>query len=360
MPRKLNHGHLIVISNLVEKPNYILNSAGAVNGISIINKSFITGDFILSIGQLSFFAQEDRWISRISTKIVNSSYVAPTTLGTKSTVIYQITNNNPRPMRVPMPITTAQDRAYQIMSYLQQHQQAQAQGTESRLANLHRNLYQLGISTLQDPANGNSNIINSLENYISGYDLPGMTPAQRRDFYSTPEGGAFLTAATNYSNLRGNMEEMDNTDDPVVAQQIQDNVALQLRALDRGNELPPVPVGIDDLNEQFDPEVTYQQMLDSDQTPIQETIPDPLDNQLVYNQILKDTPNAFDFEFDQVGPGQRFDADRRLIRGQPRELSRSATLARSQQQQQQQAVPPTVSEDSGTGTQSQPEPESQE
>ena len=261
LPRKLNHGHLIVISNLIEKPNYILNSAGAVNGISIINKSFITGDFILSIGQLSFFAQEDRWISKIETKIVNSSYVAPTTLGTKSTVIYQITNNNPQPMRVPMPISTAQSRAYQIMSYMREHQQAQQNGQPSRLANLHRDLYALGISTLQDPTNGNSNVINSLENYITGYDLQNMSPRDRQDFYATPEGSSFLTAATNYSNLRGDMEAMDNADDPAVAQSLQNNLSLQLRALDRGTELPPVPVGMDGLNSQFDPEILYEQMM---------------------------------------------------------------------------------------------------
>lgn len=257
LPRKLNHGHLIVVSNLVDKPNYHLASAGAVNGISVINKSFITGDFILSIGQLSFFATEDRWLTRITTKIVNSSYEAPTTLGEKSTIIYQIQNNNPKPAQAPTDVSTQQQRDYEMMAYMQEHQQQTAMGNTSRLANLHQNLYQLGIATIIDPANNNASVVSQLEQYIAGYDLAGMNPVQRREFYATPEGGAFLQAATNFANLRGQMEAMDEATDPEEQASLQQQVAVGLQAIDRGTILPPIPMNPDDfdVNPQFDPEV---------------------------------------------------------------------------------------------------------
>ena len=257
LPRKLNHGHLIVISNLVDRPNYHLASAGAVNGISVINKSFITGDFILSIGQLSFFATEDRWLTRITTKIVNSSYEAPTTLGEKSTIIYQIQNNNPKPAQAPTDISTQQQKDYEMMAYMQEHQQQTAMGNTSRLANLHQNLYQLGIATIIDPTNNNASIVSQLEQYIAGYDLAGMAPVERREFYATPEGGAFLQAATNFANLRGQMEAMDEATDPEEAANLQQQVAVGLQAIDRGSVLPPIPMNPDDfdVNPQYDPEV---------------------------------------------------------------------------------------------------------
>ena len=261
LPRKLNHGHLIVISNLVDRPNYHLASAGAVNGISVINKSFITGDFILSIGQLSFFATEDRWLTRITTKIVNSSYEAPTTLGEKSTIIYQIQNNNPKPAQAPTDISTQQQKDYEMMAYMQEHQQQTAMGNTSRLANLHQNLYQLGIATIIDPTNNNASIVSQLEQYIAGYDLQGMAPVQRREFYATPEGGAFLQAATNFANLRGQMEAMDEATDPEEQARIQQQVAVGLQAIDRGSVLPPIPMNPDDfdVNPQFDPEIPSDQ-----------------------------------------------------------------------------------------------------
>ena len=261
LPRKLNHGHLIVISNLVDRPNYHLASAGAVNGISVINKSFITGDFILSIGQLSFFATEDRWLTRITTKIVNSSYEAPTTLGEKSTIIYQIQNNNPKPAQAPTDISTQQQKDYEMMAYMQEHQQQTAMGNTSRLANLHQNLYQLGIATIIDPTNNNASIVSQLEQYIAGYDLQGMAPVQRREFYATPEGGAFLQAATNYANLRGQMEAMDEATDPEEQARIQQQVAVGLQAIDRGSVLPPIPMNPDDfdVNPQFEPEIPSDQ-----------------------------------------------------------------------------------------------------
>ena len=84
-------------------------------------------------------------------KIVNSSYVAPTTLGTKSTVIYSIINNQPKPRQAPTDIVTQQNQDYETMAYLAQHQEAVATGGQSKMATLHDQLYQLGISTIVDP-----------------------------------------------------------------------------------------------------------------------------------------------------------------------------------------------------------------
>ena len=277
LPRKLNHGHLIVISNLIERPNYHLPTAGAINALSVVNKSFITGDFILSIGQMSFYAPEDRWLSRITTKIVNSSYVAPTTLGTKSTVIYSIINNQPKPRQAPTDIVTQQNQDYETMAYLAQHQEAIATGGQSKMATLHDQLYQLGISTIVDPLNSNATVISQLSNYITGYDLPSMSARERQQFYTTPEGGSFLQAASNYSALRGQMEELDASGDPDEQAVLSENLNLQLRALNRGNILPPVPISQDALGS--NPELAQTDFL-SDMTesgfnPPQEGIPVP-------------------------------------------------------------------------------------
>jgi hypothetical protein len=126
------------------------------------------------------------------------------------------------------------------------------QGTPSRLADLHNKLYQIGISTLIDPLNNNMTVINQLEQYVEGYDLAGMTPAERQEFYRTPEGASFLATATNYTQLRGLMEEMDAATDPAIQAQLQDRLALQMRAIDRGSELPPVPMAPETENEPFD------------------------------------------------------------------------------------------------------------
>ena len=241
LPRKLNHGHLIVVSDLLDEPSYHLSKAGVVNGISIINKTFITGDFILSMGQLSFYAQQDRYITRIKTRIINSENQAPTTLGSKSTVIYQIINQQPVPEKAPIPAIVQQERDYELMSYMAQHTNAQQQGTPSRLADLHNKLYQIGIATIIDPQNNNASVISQLENYVRAYDLDGMSPEQRQQFYATPEGASFLQTATNYAQLRGVMEEMDRETDPQRVAILQDRVALNLRAIDRGTDLPPVP-----------------------------------------------------------------------------------------------------------------------
>ena len=84
-----------------------------------------------------------------------------------------------------------------------------------------------------------------------------MAPVQRREFYATPEGGAFLQAATNFANLRGQMEAMDETTDPEEHARLQQQVAVGLQAIDRGSILPPIPMKPDDfnINPQYDPEI---------------------------------------------------------------------------------------------------------
>ena len=74
-----------------------------------------------------------------------------------------------------------------------------------------------------------------------------MSARERQQFYTTPEGGSFLQAASNYSALRGQMEELDASGDPDEQAVLSENLNLQLRALNRGNILPPVPISQDAL-----------------------------------------------------------------------------------------------------------------
>ena len=114
LPIKMNHGHLVILSSLIEDPNFIMSKAQAVNGISVVSKAYITADFILSTGFISFYAKRDRIISSITTSIKNTAFENPTVLGDNSTVIYQITDFQPKPLDRPNQIVEIQDNDYHL------------------------------------------------------------------------------------------------------------------------------------------------------------------------------------------------------------------------------------------------------
>jgi len=207
LPRKLNHGHMVILSNLIQSPNYSLNNQGRLPGISIINKTFIQGDFILSMGMLTFYAKEDRTLTEVTTEIVNNDYSVPSALGNQSTVIYEITNMSPRPEAPPAPIWARQMAAYSVLQQMAEAQQPQ--GKTSKIMKTMTDLRSLGLAALDDPEGDNSNIINQLSQYIGHYDIPSMSARERQEFFQTPEGGQFLSQAQNLMSMEENMAVID-------------------------------------------------------------------------------------------------------------------------------------------------------
>lgn len=205
LPVKLNHGHMIILSSLIQSPNYHLNNQGRLPGISIVNKTFLQGDYILSMGQLTFYAVRDHVVSEIVTEIVNNDYTVPSSLGLQSTVIYEITNYNPKPAKPPGTIFAKQQIGYLLNQQMQEMQGGQNGGPPSRMQNLLGDLDRLGLGVLEDPTNNNSSVINQLAQYVRGFDLLNLTPADRQAFYATDAGQAFVNHAQAVMSMQRNM-----------------------------------------------------------------------------------------------------------------------------------------------------------
>ena len=205
LPIKLNHGHMIVLSSLIQSPNYHLNNQGRLPGISIVNKTFLQGDYILSMGQLTFYAMKDQYISQITTEIVNNDYTIPSSLGLQSTVIYEISNFNPKPAKPPGTIEAKQQMGYLLNAQLQELQAKQEGGQPSRIQRLLGDLDQLGLGVLEDPDNNSASIVNQLGQYIRGFDLLNLTPDQRQQFYASDVGQAFVNHAQSVMSMQRNL-----------------------------------------------------------------------------------------------------------------------------------------------------------
>ena len=214
LPKKMNHGHLILLSSLCEEPNFIMSKVGAVNGLAIISKAYITADFILSNSFLSFYAQEDRIISEITTKIVNTNFEVPTILGDNSTVLYQITNNQPKPLDRPVTITEIQDNDYNIMNLLNQHLEDTSNGKVSAIVQLQSQLTSLGMDVIEDKSD---NIIRTIQNQINAYGLQNLPSGQRRDFFNSPEGKLLLQNSADLFNLNKSIKSMEATHSTILS-----------------------------------------------------------------------------------------------------------------------------------------------
>ena len=213
LPKKINHGHLIVLSSLIEEPNFIMAKAGAINGISLISKAFLTGDFILSNGMLSWYAKKKRMISSITTTIVNTAFESPTVLGDNTTVIYSITNNQPKPMDRPTTTYEIQQNDYQTMQMMQQHLASVSNNSiQSPLTQLETMLDQLGIGIVESGDNNKSaNLVSELRNQINAFGLNKLSPSQRSEFFKTPAGTAFIQNAGAMRNVMSNMKNINET-----------------------------------------------------------------------------------------------------------------------------------------------------
>lgn len=205
LPIKLNHGHMIVLSSIIQSPNYHLNNQGRLPGISIVNKTFLQGDYILSMGQLTFYATKDHVLSQITTEIVNNDYTVPSSLGLQSTVIYEISNFNPKPANPPGTIFAKQQMGYLLNQQLQELQEKQQGSQPSKIQQLMGDLDKLGLGVLEDPDNNNSSIINQLGQYIRGFDLLNLSPAERQQFYASDVGQAFTQHAQSVMSMNRNL-----------------------------------------------------------------------------------------------------------------------------------------------------------
>jgi hypothetical protein len=193
LPQKLENAYMIVLSSLMKEANLYMPKAGFVNGMSIANKVFITGDYVLSQGLLSFYAKEDFVLSQIETTIRDTSYQPPSTLGKNSSVIYQITNFNPTPEKKLATIEEMQEVDLQIMETINEHvAYLNGNADDSKLNSLTRDLYTLGIDILSEQG---SDVVNAVRNQINYYDLPNLTQRERIEFLQSPAGKTFVRNA---------------------------------------------------------------------------------------------------------------------------------------------------------------------
>ena len=212
LPIKMNHGHLVILSSLIEDPNFIMSKAQGVNGISVVSKAYITADFILSTGFISFYAKRDRVISSITTMIKNTAFEAPTVLGDNSTIIYQITDYQPKPLDRPNTITEIQDNDYQIMAMVNEHMESVHQGTSSKLDMLESELYNLGAIVIGggDKQNANADVISQLRAQIDATGLNQMSTVQRAQFYQTAGGQIFLQNASDAQQVMQSVRALED------------------------------------------------------------------------------------------------------------------------------------------------------
>ena len=211
LPIKMNHGHLVILSSLIEDPNFIMSKAQAVNGISVVSKAYITADFILSTGFISFYAKRDRIISSITTSIKNTAFENPTVLGDNSTVIYQITDFQPKPLDRPNQISEIQDNDYQIMAMMNEHMSSVHEGRSSALDSLEQELYNLGAIVMGggSSAGPNADVISQLRSQIDATGLSKMNAGQRGQFFQTDAGKVFLQNASDAQQVMTNVRSLE-------------------------------------------------------------------------------------------------------------------------------------------------------
>jgi len=218
LPQRLTNAYLVVLSSLMKEANLYMPKAGFVNAMSIVSKTFLQGDFILSQGQLSFYAKEDFILSQIETEIKDTQFTAPSTLGINSSVIYQITNYNPQPKKQLPTIEQEQEQDYSIMEAMSEHMNyLQGNAPTSGLNELNKDLYSLGLNVLTG-GQQNLDIIGAIRNQIQTHDLSSLTPGERNRFLQTPEGQTLVQNATDLAVINsqiGSIAQAQNDVDEV-------------------------------------------------------------------------------------------------------------------------------------------------
>lgn len=207
LPRKLNNGFLVILSNLIKQPTFYMPKAGFVNAISIAPKTFITGDFISAIGQQTMYAKHDFMLSEIQTTIKDTDFNSPSTLGINSTVIYSIVNYNPKPLRQLPTTTQIQDQEMQMINMMKEHQHSIKTNQISPLEQLYSDMQELGLTALAGGKNS-GDIIGAVKNQINYHDLPNLSTKERTAFFRTPEGESLLDNIKNVTDLRNMAQDL--------------------------------------------------------------------------------------------------------------------------------------------------------
>ena len=160
---------------------------------------------------LSWYAKKTRVVSSITTRIVNTNFESPTVLGNNTTVVYSITNNQPKPQDRPTTIYEIQQSDYQAMDMMSKHLASVGNsGVSSPLTELEGMLDKLGIGVVTGGDNSQSaDIISELRNQINAFGLARLSVAQRTQFFSTPAGQAFVQNAGAMRNIMSNMKNID-------------------------------------------------------------------------------------------------------------------------------------------------------
>lgn len=237
LPAKLPNGYIMVLSSLQKQTPVYMSEAGWVNALSVVNKTFLTGDFILSEGQLSFYTQEDMIISEITSELRDTNFNSPTVLGPNSTIVYQITNYNPQPPK-PLPtIEEEQEQDYAIMAMIQEHLDFLEGHTKSSpLSELEGNLRQAGLSILQG-GSSMSDVIQAMKNQIEFHDLPNLSQGELSQFLSTPEGKDMQANIADMAVINQQVGQMaQNREDIALEQASQAPGARAVEHLERQNE----------------------------------------------------------------------------------------------------------------------------
>ena len=211
LPRKLTNGYLVLLSSLIREPNFYMSSAGWVNAIATVNKTFVQGDFYLSQSETNFYAKEDFYLSEITTEIKDTNFGSPSTLGTNSTVVYSITNYNPKPERQQPTIEQEQQIDIQLNQMVQQHLTAQNQGKISPLDSLYGDFRQLGIDLLGEHNKATGDLVSAMRNQINYHDLPNLSRNNLTQFYRTPEGEQMLRNAQQMIQIRAMTNQLRDT-----------------------------------------------------------------------------------------------------------------------------------------------------
>ena len=216
LPRKLTNGYLVLLSSLIHEPNFYMSSAGWVNAISVVSKAYITGDFILSQSEMSFYAKEDMVLSEITTEIKDTAFLTPSVLGENSTVVYQITNYNPVPEKQQNTIAQSQQIDYHVQAMVQQHLASNSMGIPSPLDNLNNDIHSLGLDILGLHNKQTNDLVNAVSNQIKYHDLESLTGHERIQFLQSPEGEQLLQNTRDMMAVRDMTNQIGDVSDSIV------------------------------------------------------------------------------------------------------------------------------------------------
>lgn len=218
LPIKLTDGYYYILCpDLIDDPQfYISNNNGSViPAIAIVSKTYVSGDFYTTFqSPIRFYCKRNQILTKIKVQIRNSSMGVPSNLGANSSVIFNINRFNPTVQNPPLDIGSQQAVDYSILKAQNRIRQRNptAQSTLQDIASLVGNV-------LQDPQDDQADYIDALQERINQYDIRGMNPVERREFFTqTEEGGAIAREIAHVTALNDSYTQTEATPDPLVSE----------------------------------------------------------------------------------------------------------------------------------------------